>query len=47
MYDGTTGKLIDYAKLADEAQRERQRLADQRDEIPPHLRQHAVSGIKR
>jgi hypothetical protein len=47
MYNGSTGELIDYNAKAEEARAERQRRIDERDEIPPHLRQHAVSGIKR
>jgi hypothetical protein len=47
MYNGSTGELIDYAKQADEARAERQRRIDQRDVIPPHLRQSAASGLKR
>jgi hypothetical protein len=46
MYDGTTGKLIDWNARVEEARAERQRRIDQRDEIPPHLRQHAASGYK-
>jgi hypothetical protein len=44
---GQDGELIDYVKQAEEARAARQKRADQRDEIPAHLRQHAASGIKR
>ena len=43
---GQDGKLIDYVKQADEARAARQRRIDERDIIPPHLRQHASSGHK-
>jgi hypothetical protein len=43
---GQDGKLIDYVKQADEARAARQKRADQRDEIPAHLRQSAASGHK-
>jgi hypothetical protein len=45
-YDATTGQLVDYAKMADDAQRERQRRIDAACEIPRDQRQSAVSGIK-
>jgi hypothetical protein len=47
MYDGSTSKLIDYVKQADEARAAREKRANERDEIPAHLRQHAASGYRK
>jgi hypothetical protein len=45
MHD-SSGRLIDLGAKVDAARRERQRIADQKSVIPPHLRQHASSGHK-
>jgi cold shock protein len=46
MYDASTGKLIDYAKQAEDARAERQRRLDAACEIPVGERQSAASGHK-
>jgi hypothetical protein len=40
------GKLIDWNAKVEAARRERQRIADEKSVIFPHLRQHAASGYK-
>ena len=46
MYDGSTGKLVDYAAMAEEARAARQRQIDEASVIPADKRQHAASGYR-
>jgi hypothetical protein len=46
MYDGSTGKLIDYNAMAEEARAARQRRIDAASEIPRDKRQHVASGYR-